>query len=276
MFGELLSPGNGDFRNGKLGEMTAVPRQVGRQVAWGLVVIVAAVTVALAGESTAGAAIGRHLSHPRETAANRDIRHERLLRGARNQGTAERAKAGTARRAARPWTVSAPSVGLAADLTTLGSPDGRDGLDTLSLPVPPLARAATSAGWYQFTSVPGAVGNAVIVGHVDTYLGPAAFYDLYRLRPGDPVYVSAHGTRQRFDVASVRELPKPDFPVNQVFGATKRHVLWLITCGGAFDYKTRHYLDNIVVSATWVPAPKKHLDEKEHARRADGHQESIR
>ena len=76
--------------------------------------------------------------------------------------------------------------------------------------------------------------------------------------------MSADGTRQRFDVTSVRELPKPDFPVNQVFGATKRHVLWLITCGGAFDYKTRHYLDNIVVSATWVPAPKKQLDEKKH------------
>ncbi len=268
-----MSPGNGDFRNGKLGEMTAVPRQVGRQVAWGLVAIVAAVTVALAGESTAGAAIDRHLPHSRGAAANRDIRRERLLRGARNPGAAKRAKAGTARGAARPWTVSAPSVGLAAGLMTLGGPDG---LGTLSLPVPPLARAATSAGWYQFTSVPGAAGNAVIVGHVDTYLGPAAFYNLYRLRPGDQVYVSAGGTRQRFDVTLVRELPKPDFPVNQVFGATKRHVLWLITCGGAFDYKTRHYLDNIVVSATWVPAPKKQLDEKEHAKRADGRPESIR
>jgi LPXTG-site transpeptidase (sortase) family protein len=256
--------------------MTAVPRQVGRQVAWGLVAVVAAVIVALAGESTAGAAIDRHLPHSRGAAANRDIRRERLLRGARNPGGAKRAKAGTARRAARPWTVSAPSAGLAADLMTLGGPDGQGGLDTVSLPVPPLARAATSAGWYQFTSVPGAAGNAVIVGHVDTYLGPAAFYNLYRLRPGDLVYVSADGTRQRFDVTSVRELPKPDFPVNLVFGATKRHVLWLITCGGTFDYKTRHYLDNIVVSAAWVPAHEKQRDEKEHTKRAEGRQESIR
>ncbi len=117
--------------------------------------------------------------------------------------------------------------------------------------------------------MPGAAGNAVIVGHVDTYIGPAVFYNLYLLRPGDPVYVSADGTRQRFDVTSVRELPKPGFPVNQVFGGTKRHVLWLITCGGAFDYETRHYLDNIVVSATWVPAQKKQLDEKEHAKRPE-------
>ncbi len=45
--------------------------------------------------------------------------------------------------AAGPWTLSAPSIGLAADLMTLGGPDGPAGLDGLSLPVPPLARAAT-------------------------------------------------------------------------------------------------------------------------------------
>ena len=142
---------------------------------------------------------------------------------------------------------------MAANLVPLGAPDGSAGPDALSLPVPPLTKAAAETGWYRFTAVPGAAGNAVIVGHVDTYIGPAVFYNLYLLRPGAPVYVVADGTRQRFDVTSVRELPKPSFPVSQVFGSTKRHMLWLITCGGAFDYETRHYLDNIVVSASWVP-----------------------
>ena len=83
------------------------------------------------------------------------------------------------------------------------------------------------------------------------------FYNLYRLRPGDAIYVSDGGARQRFDVTSAREMPKPRFPVNQVFGDTKTRLLWLITCGGAFDYRTGHYLDNILVSAVWVPpAPK--------------------
>ena len=139
---------------------------------------------------------------------------------------------------------------------TLGGPRGTAGVGGLSLPVPPLATAVRDAGWYSFTAVPGAAGNAVIVGHVDTYAGPAVFYNLYRLRPGDPVYVDAGGTRRRFDVTSVREMPKPSFPVNQVFGRTKRHMLWLITCGGAFDDETRHYLDNIVVSATLAQPPK--------------------
>ena len=178
-------------------------------------------------------------------------------------------RARMARKAAPPWTIAAPSIGLATDLMTLGGPGGAAGLDALSLPVPPLAKAATDAGWYQFTAVPGAAGNAVIVGHVDTYVGAAVFYNLYQLRPGDPVYVDADGTRQRFDVTSVRELPKPSFPVNQVFGGTTRHMLWLITCGGAFDYETGHYLSNIVVSATWVPATKNNRDEKDQQKRSE-------
>ena len=82
------------------------------------------------------------------------------------------------------------------------------------------------------------------------------FYELYRLRRGDLVCVTEDGARRRFDVTSVRELPKSVFPVNQVFGNTQKHALWLITCGGGFDYATGHYLDNIVVSATLDPAGK--------------------
>jgi LPXTG-site transpeptidase (sortase) family protein len=275
-----MSPGNGDFRNRKLGEMTTVPRRVGRQVTGGLVAIIAAVSVALAGEFSASAAAYPNSTHQPRVAAKRDIRHERLLRDIRKPPDARRRRTRpTARKAPRDagtWTVSAPSVGLAADLMTLSGPGGTAGVDGLSLPVPPLARAASDAGWYNFTAVPGAAGNAVIVGHVDTYIGPAVFYNLYRLRPGDPVYVDAGGTRRRFDVTSVREMPKPSFPVNQVFGSTKRHMLWLITCGGAFDDETRHYQDNIVVSATLDPPTKKQRGEKGHGKRSENHQESVR
>jgi hypothetical protein len=113
---------------------------------------------------------------------------------------------------------------------------------------------------------------------VDTFIGPAVFYNLYQLRPGDRVYVDAGGARQRFDVNWVRELPKPSFPVNQVFGSTGKHRLWLITCGGAFDYKTGHYLDNIVVSATWIPPAGKHSGspEKSGVKRSKNHQGTVR
>jgi len=229
--------------------MTTVPRRVGHRVACGLAAIITAVSTVLAGESSAGAVVD---AHPRQVTRHavtaRNIRHERLIW---NIGNAREARKPS--KAAQPWTIAVPAIRVAAGLMTLGVPSGPAGADDLSLPVPPLAKAAIDAGWYQFTSVPGAAGNAVIVGHVDTYVGPAVFYNLYQLRPGDSVYVDTDGTRQRFDVTSVRELPKPSFPMNQVFGSTDRHVLWLITCGGEFDYQTGHYLDNIVASATWVP-----------------------
>jgi LPXTG-site transpeptidase (sortase) family protein len=150
----------------------------------------------------------------------------------------------------RPWEIEIPAIGVAADLATLGDPDGP------TLPVPPLAKAATEAGWYRFTSVPGSVGNSVIVGHVDTYVGPAVFYNLYRLRPGDVIDVETGAATAAFAVRWVHEVAKAQFPVDQVFGGTREHQLWLITCGGAFDYQTGHYLDNIIVSAVRQPTVK--------------------
>jgi hypothetical protein len=257
--------------------MTTVPRRVGYRVACGLAALIATASPVLASESPANAATDAHSRQVQQPAGTRIIRQERQIRNigetrkAEQAGTAAKAKkAKKAPTAARPQTVVVPSIGVAAHLMTLGAPDGTGAQDALSLPVPPLADAATEAGWYQFTAVPGATGNAVIVAHVDNYIGPGVFYNLYLLRPGDPVYVVTGGTRQRFDVTSVRELSKPSFPVSQVFGSTERHRLWLITCGGAFDYETRHYLDNIVVSAVWVPPAKKHLGtrEKVHVKQA--------
>ena len=153
--------------------------------------------------------------------------------------------AGTAAREAA-WRIDIPGIGVSAPMVTLGDPVG----DTL--PVPTLAQAQ-DVGWYQFTTLPGTPGNAVVVGHVDTYTSSAVFYDLYLLVRGDLIYVDMNGTRVRFRVTSIREVSKDQFPVSEVFGSTGKHLLWLITCGGDFDYATRHYLDNIIVSAVWQP-----------------------
>ena len=143
-----------------------------------------------------------------------------------------------------PWTVRIPSIGVNARLIVLGSPDNE------YLPVPSLAEAFR-VGWYDFTSVPGQPGNVVLVGHVDTYLGPAVFYNLYMLRPGNPIEVMLGKHHYaRYFVRSVRELPKADFPTMQIFSDTRARQLWVITCGGDFDYATHHYLDNIIVSAS--------------------------
>jgi LPXTG-site transpeptidase (sortase) family protein len=110
-------------------------------------------------------------------------------------------------------------------------------------------------GWYDFTAIPGTAGNSVIVGHVDTVSGPGVFYNLYLLRPGDAIFVTL-GTparRERYTVTWVREVPKSKFPGQAVFGLTQKRQLRLITCGGNFDYQTRHYLDNIIVGARLAP-----------------------
>ena len=120
----------------------------------------------------------------------------------------------------------------------------------------PSLRQAALAGWYDFTAVPGTPGNSVIVGHVDTTRGPAVFYNLYRLRSGDAIYVTlgSPARRERFVVTWVMEVPKSKFPGQAVFGLTQKRQLRLITCGGDFDYQTRHYLDNIIVAARLAPA----------------------
>ncbi len=98
--------------------------------------------------------------------------------------------------------------------------------------------------------MPGRLGPAVIAGHVDSRSGPAVFYRLRELRPGDLVVVErADGTRLRFLVERVDRFPKAGFPTAAVFGPVPSAALRLITCAGDFDRASGHYLDNLVVSA---------------------------
>ena len=109
------------------------------------------------------------------------------------------------------------------------------------------------AGWYTGSPRPGAIGSAIIVGHIDSLTGPAVFYRLSELRRGDDAYVKrADGTTVEFRVTSVQTYLKDDFPTQTVYGPTPDAELRLITCGGAFDPATGHYLSNIVVYATEV------------------------
>ena len=83
--------------------------------------------------------------------------------------------------------------------------------------------------------------------------GPAVFYRLHQLTRGDKVYVRrADGSTVEFSVTSVQNYLKDQFPTQNVYGAVPDAELRLITCGGAFDYTTHHYLSNVVVYATEV------------------------
>jgi LPXTG-site transpeptidase (sortase) family protein len=140
-----------------------------------------------------------------------------------------------------PVTLSIPSIGVQTSLVHLGLTASG------ALQVPP---TTTVAGWYTGSPRPGAVGSAVIAGHIDSQAGPGVFYHLSSLRPGDRVYVRrADGTLAAFRVTVVRQYLKDDFPTSVVYGAVPDAELRLITCGGTFDYATGHYLSNTVVYA---------------------------
>ncbi len=147
---------------------------------------------------------------------------------------------------ASPVSLTIPLIGVQTRLMTLGlAADG-------TMQVPPLSSASV-AGWYTGSPRPGAVGSAIIVGHVDSVNGPAVFDRLDELRPGDDVYVKrADGTTAKFRVTSLQTYLKDHFPTQTVYGPTPDAELRLITCGGAFDVATGHYLSNIVVYATEV------------------------
>jgi hypothetical protein len=105
-------------------------------------------------------------------------------------------------------------------------------------------------GWYQFGPSPGEPGSAILIGHVDSRAqGRGAFFGLAHLRIGATILVeSENGKRSTFSVVARRSYPKDRLPL-RVFDRTGPPTLTLVTCGGYFDERTRHYADNIVIFA---------------------------
>jgi Sortase domain len=107
------------------------------------------------------------------------------------------------------------------------------------------------AGWYAGGTRPGDPGSAVVLGHVDSKAGPAVFYRLRELRPGDRVeVVRADRSRVRFTVERLEQVDKLRFPTDAVYYPTLTPRLRLVTCGGAFDPASGHYRSNVIVYAT--------------------------
>jgi hypothetical protein len=111
----------------------------------------------------------------------------------------------------------------------------------------------TTVGWYRYGPRPDQPGSSVLVGHVDSSArGAGVFFRLRQVPIGSVVRIDfADGSSARFRVAARRAYPKTQLPA-RVFARSGDPVLTLITCGGAFDPSTGHYVDNVVVYA--VPA----------------------
>lgn len=106
------------------------------------------------------------------------------------------------------------------------------------------------AGWYADGVRPGEIGPAVIAGHIDSTSGPAVFFRLAALHPGNGIRVRLRdGRTLTYVVDGLRRYPKAHFPTDAVYGPTPDPQLRLITCTGTFDARAGSYLDNLVVSA---------------------------
>lgn len=151
---------------------------------------------------------------------------------------------------AAPAMLRIPAIGLEESLITLGLNED----DTVEVPTD-----FSRAGWYRHGPSPGEEGSAVILGHVDSFTGPAVFYRLHELSPEDVIEVDlADGGIAHFAVTAVEDYAKTEFPAEAVYGSNGGSSLQLVTCGGVFDPTAASYLSNVVVytSLVGITAPE--------------------
>ncbi len=111
---------------------------------------------------------------------------------------------------------------------------------------------AKDVGWWAEGPHPGGAGATLVAGHVDSKAGPAVFYKLKDLVPGDLVTVDrADNTSSVFKVVDKVTYTRANFPDDVVYRVTGKPSLHLVTCDG-FDPAIGHYGANLVVFAELV------------------------
>jgi sortase (surface protein transpeptidase) len=146
---------------------------------------------------------------------------------------------------AEPVRLHIPAIGVDSPLETLR----RAADQSIEVPGQP-----SSAGWWADGPRPGQLGPAVVLGHLDSKTGPAVFFRLPELRPGDEILVDrTDGTTVRFIVSGLHWYQKDEFPTELVYYPTLNPELRLVTCGGPMDPSTGNHRDNLVVYATHAP-----------------------
>jgi LPXTG-site transpeptidase (sortase) family protein len=166
----------------------------------------------------------------------------RLQRLAEGRPTTEVTPEGTPPSEAPLARLVIPKIQVDAPVVTLGV----DGNGVMQSPSQPF-----DVGWYDFSARPGFGGNAVFSGHVDfVNVGPAVFWDLGKLGPGDLVEVRlADGTAYQYLVVSTVSYAADEAPIAEIVGPATKDTVTLITCTGAFNREIRQYSHRLVVRA---------------------------
>lgn len=148
----------------------------------------------------------------------------------------------------RPVSLAIPAIDVHSVVNDVGQAD--DG----SLETPQPGPHYNEAAWYRHSPTPGSLGPSILLGHVDSAAeGPSVFFRLGELNAGDRVAITrADKSVAVFRVDFVRRYAKNDFPTDEVYGNIDHAGLRIVTCGGAFDNSSGHYLDNVVVFASLI------------------------
>ncbi len=110
--------------------------------------------------------------------------------------------------------------------------------------------AYDTVAYYEYGPTPGELGPAVVLGHVDSYEGPAVLFRLGQLEPGDEILIEREdGTVATFAVTKLERHDQAEFPTREVYGDIDHAGLRLITCTGVYDHGSLRYSHNLIVFA---------------------------
>src|SRR3989338_6140970 len=99
-----------------------------------------------------------------------------------------------------------------------------------------IPKSTQEVGWYKFGPTPGELGHAIVLGHVDSYLGPGVFFTLGQLEPGDTIRVERQdGSVSVFRVDKLERYPQKNFPTELVYGDINYAGLRLIVYASLVD-----------------------------------------
>jgi sortase (surface protein transpeptidase) len=140
-----------------------------------------------------------------------------------------------------PVKVEIPSINVEANIEQVGI------LDNGQMGVP---QAVNDVGWFEPGVKPGSKGSSVLAGHVDSKTGPAIFFNLKDLKPGDEIFVTdEQGTTLTFTVKDQKSYPRGSAPIDEIFQTTEGQNLNLITCSGTFNRSEGTHEERLVVFA---------------------------
>lgn len=142
-----------------------------------------------------------------------------------------------------PESMSIPAIGIDAPVQHLGT------TETGEMAVPD---KIDEVSWFSPGYKPGQNGRAVVAGHVDGIDGPAIFWDLSKLEPGDEIIVEGEGRKLIFKVHTMESVPLDEADIPKIFGYSSSPELVLITCSGTYDFDRGTREERLVVYASYA------------------------